>query len=237
MEKKDLLYEGKAKQLFETNDPEVLWVMYKNQATAGNGEKRADIIGKGELNNQITSKIFLELKKRGVESHFIEQQSMTEQTIEKVEIIPLEVVVRNVAAGSFSRRLGVEEGMELPFPIVEFYLKDDDLGDPLILEDHIRALDFATDEEVAELKTQARKINHVLIELFKEMGIKLVDFKLEFGKRADQTIVLADEISPDTCRLWDLETNERLDKDVFRQDLGDIIPLYQEVLNRLKQLN
>lgn len=237
MEKKDLLYEGKAKQLFETNDPEVLWVMYKNQATAGNGEKRADITGKGELNNQITSKIFLELKKRGVESHFIEQQSMTEQTIEKVEIIPLEVVVRNVAAGSFSRRLGVEEGMELPFPIVEFYLKDDDLGDPLILEDHIRALDFATDEEVAELKTQARKINHVLIELFKEMGIKLVDFKLEFGKRADQTIVLADEISPDTCRLWDLETNERLDKDVFRQDLGDIIPLYQEVLNRLKQLN
>lgn len=237
MEKKDLLYEGKAKQLFETNDPEVLWVMYKNQTTAGNGEKRADITGKGELNNQITSKIFLELKKRGVESHFIEQQSMTEQTIEKVEIIPLEVVVRNVAAGSFSRRLGVEEGMELPFPIVEFYLKDDDLGDPLILEDHIRALDFATDEEVAELKTQARKINHVLIELFKEMGIKLVDFKLEFGKRADQTIVLADEISPDTCRLWDLETNERLDKDVFRQDLGDIIPLYQEVLNRLKQLN
>lgn len=237
MEKKDLLYEGKAKQLFETSDPEVLWVMYKNQATAGNGEKRADITGKGELNNQITSKIFLELKKRGVESHFIEQQSMTEQTIEKVEIIPLEVVVRNVAAGSFSRRLGVEEGTELPFPIVEFYLKDDDLGDPLILEDHIRALDFATDEEVAELKTQARKINHVLIELFKEMGIQLVDFKLEFGKRADQTIVLADEISPDTCRLWDLETNERLDKDVFRQDLGDIIPLYQEVLNRLKQLN
>lgn len=237
MEKKDLLYEGKAKQLFETSDPEVLWVMYKNQATAGNGEKRADITGKGELNNQITSKIFLELKKRGVESHFLEQQSMTEQTIEKVEIIPLEVVVRNVAAGSFSRRLGVEEGTELPFPIVEFYLKDDDLGDPLILEDHIRALDFATDEEVAELKTQARKINHVLIELFKEMGIKLVDFKLEFGKRADQTIVLADEISPDTCRLWDLETNDRLDKDVFRQDLGDIIPLYQEVLDRLKQLN
>lgn len=237
LEKKGLLYEGKAKQLFETTEPNVLWVTYKNQATAGNGVKRADIAGKGELNNQITSKIFQELKGRGIDSHFIEQISKTDQTIEKVEIIPLEVVIRNVAAGSFSKRLGVEEGSALTFPILEFYLKDDDLGDPLITEDHIQALELAANEEVNELKKQAHKINEILINLFKEMDIKLVDFKLEFGKRADGSIVLADEISPDTCRLWDLETNERLDKDVFRRDLGDIIPLYQEVLNRLEKLN
>lgn len=236
LEKKGLLYEGKAKQLFETTVPNVLWVTYKNQATAGNGVKKANIAGKGQLNNQITSKIFKELKTRGIDSHFIEQLSPTDQTIEKVEIIPLEVVIRNVAAGSFSKRLGVEEGSKLSFPILEFYLKDDDLGDPLVTVDHIRALDLATDEEVDELKNQAHKINEVLIELFKEIGIKLVDFKLEFGKKEDGTIVLADEISPDTCRLWDLDTNDRLDKDVFRRDLGDIIPLYQEVLNRLEKL-
>jgi phosphoribosylaminoimidazole-succinocarboxamide synthase len=236
LEKKGLLYEGKAKQLFETTEPNVLWVTYKNQATAGNGVKKANIAGKGELNNQITSKIFKELKTRGIDSHFIEQLSPTDQTIEKVEIIPLEVVIRNVAAGSFSKRLGVTEGTVLDFPILEFYLKDDELGDPLIIEDHIRALKLASDEEVNELKKQAHRINEVLIELFKEIGIKLVDFKLEFGKNSDGAIVLADEISPDTCRLWDLETNDRLDKDVFRQDLGDIIPLYQEVLNRLESL-
>lgn len=236
LEKKGLLYEGKAKQLFETTEPNVLWVTYKNQATAGNGAKRADIAGKGELNNQITSKIFKELKVRGIDSHFIEQISKTDQTIEKMEIIPLEVVIRNVAAGSFSKRLGVEEGTALPFPILEFYLKDDELGDPIINDDHVRAMNLATIEEIDELKKQAHHINEELIELFKDIDIKLVDFKLEFGKKEGGTIVLADEISPDTCRLWDLNTNDRLDKDVFRQDLGDIIPLYQEVLNRLNRI-
>ncbi|MFO8069129.1 MAG: phosphoribosylaminoimidazolesuccinocarboxamide synthase [Alkalibacterium sp.] len=236
MEKRGLLYEGKAKQLFETTEPDVLWVTYKNQATAGNGAKKETIAGKGELNNQITSLIFEKLKEKGISSHFIERLSDTDQAIEKVEMFPLEVVIRNVAAGSFSRRLGVEEGKDLPFPILEFYLKDDALNDPLITDDHVLALELATKEEVTELKKQTRHINQALISLFKQAGIRLVDFKLEFGKTKDGTIILADEISPDTCRLWDLKTNDRLDKDIFRQDLGDIIPLYQEVLNRLNQL-
>lgn len=236
MKKRGLLYEGKAKQLFETSEPDVLWVVYKNQATAGNGAKKESIAGKGELNNQITSLIFEKLKQKGIASHFIKQLSETEQAIEKVEMFPLEVVIRNVAAGSFSRRLGVEEGKELSFPILEFYLKEDALNDPLINDDHVYALKLATEAEVNELKKKAHQINEVLINVFKEAGIILVDFKLEFGKTKDGEVILADEISPDTCRLWDQKTNDRLDKDVFRQDLGDIIPLYREVLNRLNQL-
>ncbi len=236
MEKRGLLYEGKAKQLFETTEPNVLWVVYKNQATAGNGAKKENIAGKGELNNQITSLIFEKLKEKGIPSHFIKQLSETEQAIEKVEMFPLEVVMRNVAAGSFSRRLGVEEGKELPFPILEFYLKEDALNDPLINDDHVYALKLATEAEVSELKEKTHQINDVLIDMFKRAGIRLVDFKLEFGKTEDGTVILADEISPDTCRLWDQKTNDRLDKDVFRQDLGDIVPLYREVLNRLNQL-
>ncbi|WP_423190155.1 phosphoribosylaminoimidazolesuccinocarboxamide synthase [Alkalibacterium sp. f15] len=236
MEKRGILYEGKAKQLFETTEPDVLWVTYKNQATAGNGAKKETIAGKGELNNQITSLIFEKLKEKGIPSHFIERLSDTDQAIEKVEMFPLEVVIRNVAAGSFSRRLDVEEGKDLPFPVLEFYLKEDALNDPLINDDHVLALELAAEEEVAELKKQARHINQALISLFKQAGIRLVDFKLEFGKTKEGTIILADEISPDTCRLWDLKTNDSLDKDVFRQDRGDIIPLYQEVLNRLNQL-
>lgn len=236
VEKKGLLYEGKAKQLFETTEPNVFWVTYKNQATAGNGAKKAQISGKGELNNQITSKIFELLKVKGIESHFINQISSTDQAIEKVEMLPLEVVIRNIAAGSFSNRLGVEEGSILEFPILEFYLKEDELNDPIINEDHIRVLGLATTDEITELKRKAHEINEALLELFEQIGIRLVDFKLEFGKREDGSIILADEISPDTCRLWDADTNDRLDKDVFRQDLGDIIPLYQEVLNRLNTI-
>lgn len=236
MEKRDLLYEGKAKQLFETTEPDVLWVTYKNQATAGNGAKKEMIAGKGQLNNQITSLIFEKLKQKDIPSHFIKQLSETDQAIEKVNMFDLEVVVRNVAAGSFSKRLGVEEGIDLPFPVLEFYLKDDALNDPIINDNHVWALKLATTDEINELKEKTLKINDALIDLFKQVNIRLVDFKLEFGKTKEGTIVLADEISPDTCRLWDLNTNDRLDKDIFRQDLGDIIPLYQEVLNRLTQL-
>lgn len=236
MKKRGLLYEGKAKQLFNTSEPDVLWVEYKNQATAGNGAKKENISGKGELNNRITSLIFEKLKEKGIASHFIARLSETEQSIRNVEMFPLEVVMRNVAAGSFARRLGVEEGEELPFPVLEFYLKNDALNDPLINDDHVYALNLATEAEVGELKKKTRQINDVLIDLFKKAGIRLVDFKLEFGKNEDGEVILADEISPDTCRLWDQKTNDRLDKDVFRQDLGDIIPLYQEVLDRLNQL-
>ncbi|MFL2060530.1 phosphoribosylaminoimidazolesuccinocarboxamide synthase [Marinilactibacillus psychrotolerans] len=236
MDMKELLYEGKAKELYETDDPDTLWVKYKNQATAGNGAKKETIEGKGKLNNQITSLLFEKLKEKGIPSHFIKQLSETEQLIQKVEMFPLEVVVRNVAAGSFSRRLGVEEGKELSFPVLEFYLKKDELNDPIINEDHVKELALAAEGEVVKIKNQALEINQVLLKLFKEMNIRLVDFKLEFGKTSDGSIVLADEISPDTCRLWDLDTNDRLDKDVFRKDLGDIIPLYQEVLTRLNQL-
>lgn len=236
LDMKELLYEGKAKELYETDDPDTLWVKYKNQATAGNGAKKETIEGKGKLNNQITSLLFEKLKEKGIPSHFIKQLSETEQLIQKVEMFPLEVVVRNVAAGSFSRRLGVEEGKELSFPVLEFYLKKDELNDPIINEDHVKELALAAEEEVVKIKNQALEINQVLLKLFKEMNIRLVDFKLEFGKTNDGSVVLADEISPDTCRLWDLDTNDRLDKDVFRKDLGDIIPLYQEVLTRLNQL-
>lgn len=236
MEKRGLLYEGKAKQLFETTEPDVLWVTYKNQATAGNGAKKETIAGKGQLNNQITSLIFEKLNEKGIPSHFIKQLSETDQIIEKVDMFSLEVVVRNVAAGSFSKRLGVDEGNDLPFPVLEFYLKEDALNDPIINDDHVLALGLATVEEIKELKEKTLHINEVLIDLFRQAGIRLIDFKLEFGKTKDGIIVLADEISPDTCRLWDLKTNDRLDKDIFRQDLGDIIPLYQEVLNRLSQL-
>lgn len=236
LEKIELIYEGKAKELYETDEPDILWVKYKNQATAGNGAKKENITGKGKLNNQITSMLFEKLKVKGINSHFIKQLSETEQLIQKVSMFSLEVVVRNVAAGSFSKRLGVEEGEKLSFPILEFYLKEDALNDPILNDDHVRVLKLAADEEVFEIKKKAMEINQVLIGLFEKMNIRLVDFKLEFGKTNDGSIVLADEISPDTCRLWDLDTNDRLDKDVFRKDLGDIIPLYQEVLNRLNQL-
>jgi len=234
MEKNDLLYEGKAKRIYATNETGVLWVEYKDSATAFNGVKKSEITGKGILNNEISSLIFANLQETGIESHFIRKISETEQLVKQVSIIPLEVVTRNVIAGSLSKRLGMEEGTSLKKPVVEFYYKNDDLGDPLITEDHIEILEIASLEEVNLLRKKALKINEVLTELFLQLGIRLVDFKLEFGKDANGEILLADEISPDTCRLWDVKTNEKLDKDVFRRDLGDLTTVYTEILNRLK---
>jgi phosphoribosylaminoimidazole-succinocarboxamide synthase len=228
-----LLYEGKAKRIYSTEDVEVVRVQYKDSATAFNGEKKAEIVGKGRLNNEITSLLFLKLSEAGIPSHFIKKISENEQLVKCVAIIPLEVVVRNFAAGSFSKRLGVEEGKKLSRPIVEFYLKDDALGDPLITDDHVDVLELASDEEVSQLKDAALKINEVLSGFFAEISVTLIDFKLEFGKDAEGHILLADEISPDTCRLWDMETQQKLDKDVFRRDLGNLTDAYETILTRL----
>jgi phosphoribosylaminoimidazole-succinocarboxamide synthase len=233
MEKGTLLYEGKAKQIFATQDEEVVWIQYKNSATAFNGEKKADIDGKGVLNNKISSLLFSKLAEKGIQSHFIKQLSDDEQLVKRVRIIPLEVVVRNVIAGSLSKRLGKEEGTPLQKPIIEFYYKDDDLGDPLITDDHIDYLEIASREERAEIRTMALGVNEVLQGIFKEAGVTLVDFKLEFGKDRDGAIILGDEISPDTCRLWDAETNQKLDKDVFRRDIGSLTEVYSIILERL----
>lgn len=229
----ELLYEGKAKRIYVTDQEDVVRVQYKDSATAFNGEKKAEIVGKGRLNNEITSLLFSKLGKAGIQSHFIEKISENEQLVKRVQIIPLEVVVRNFAAGSFSKRLGIEEGNKLSRPIVEFYLKDDALGDPLITDEHIDVLNLAAAEEVAELKAAALKINEVLGGFFAEIGVRLIDFKLEFGKDTDGKILLADEISPDTCRLWDMETQQKLDKDVFRRDLGNLTDAYETILTRL----
>lgn len=233
MEKGTLLYEGKAKQIFETSDEEIVWIQYKNSATAFNGEKKADIDGKGVLNNKISSLLFSKLAEKGIQSHFIKQLSDDEQLVKRVRIIPLEVVVRNVIAGSLSKRLGKEEGTPLQKPIIEFYYKDDDLGDPLITDDHIDYLEIASRDERAEIREMALGVNEVLQGIFKEAGVTLVDFKLEFGKDRNGTILLGDEISPDTCRLWDSKTNQKLDKDVFRRDIGSLTEVYSIILERL----
>ncbi|MDM5329262.1 phosphoribosylaminoimidazolesuccinocarboxamide synthase [Neobacillus sp. CF12] len=230
---RELLYEGKAKRIFRTEDEQTVLIEYKDSATAFNGQKKADITGKGRLNNEITSLLFLKLQEQGIPSHFIKRISETEQLVKRVTIIPLEVVVRNIAAGSLSKRLGIEEGKELTKPLVEFYLKNDDLGDPLLTTGHIYELNIATTEELTILKEKALKINTVLSSFFNELGINLIDFKLEFGKDAEGNILLADEISPDTCRLWDKKTNEKLDKDVFRRDLGSLTEAYETILARL----
>ncbi|PTY77306.1 phosphoribosylaminoimidazolesuccinocarboxamide synthase [Heyndrickxia sporothermodurans] len=234
MEKLGLLYEGKAKRIFGTERDGVLLVEYKDSATAFNGEKKSEITGKGQLNNEISSLLFASLKESGIDSHFIEKISAYEQLVQQVSIIPLEVVTRNIVAGSLSKRLGIEEGTPLKHPIVEFYYKNDDLGDPLITEDHVEVLEIASPQELTLLKQKAIKINEVLSNLFSKLGIHLVDFKLEFGKDSNGEILLADEISPDTCRLWDKKTNQKLDKDVFRRNLGDLTTVYQEILNRLR---
>lgn len=233
---KTLLYSGKAKDIFATADEEVIIAQYKDQATALNGLKKEQVAGKGRLNNQISSLIFQHLNAKGIATHFIEQLSETEQSNRKVEIIPLEVVLRNVTAGSFSKRFGVEEGIRLPQPIVEFYYKNDELDDPFINEEHIAFLGIAKADEVAYLKAETRKINQVLSQLFAEIGLTLIDFKLEFGKTKDGRIILADEVSPDTCRLWDAEGNH-MDKDVFRRDLGNLTDVYELVLEKLQGLS
>jgi phosphoribosylaminoimidazole-succinocarboxamide synthase len=233
MEKLGLLYEGKAKRIYATSNEEVVWVEYKDSATAFNGEKKATITGKGRLNNTISCLLFEMLHERGMDTHLVKKISETEQLVKKVEIIPLEVVVRNVAAGSLAKRLGLQEGFALASPIIELYYKNDDLGDPLINEDHIKLLKLASVLQVSEMKQKALEINEVLTTFFDDKNIRLIDFKLEFGVTPDGTVLLADEISPDTCRLWDKETNEKLDKDVFRRDLGSLTEAYEQILERL----
>jgi len=233
VEKGQLLYEGKAKRLYATDKEDILFVEYKDSATAFNGEKKAEIAGKGTLNNRITSLLFEKLKESGIESHFVEQLSDHEQLVKKVDIIPIEVVVRQVAAGSLAKRLGLVEGVELARPIVEFYYKDDELGDPLINEDHIKLLNLASQDEVKALYEKSLHVNEVLTKFFKEIGVILVDFKLEYGRDEAGNVLLADEISPDTCRLWDEKTKQKLDKDVFRRDLGQLTDAYEIILSRL----
>lgn len=233
MEKLDQLYEGKAKKVFKTSDPEKYWIEYKDDATAFNGEKKGQITGKGTLNNEISAIFLRMLKEKGVDNHFIEKISSTEQIVQKVEIIPIEVVVRNITAGSLAKRLGWREGKELSHSLVEFYYKNDELGDPFINNDHIAILGLAAESELVNIRKQALKINEILKEFLFSKDIILVDFKLEFGKTSDGKIILADEISPDTCRFWDVNTKEKLDKDRFRRDLGNVEQAYQEILQRI----
>jgi len=233
VEKGLLLYEGKAKQIYATDQEDVVLISYKDSATAFNGEKKAELAGKGKLNNEISSRIFLKLKELDIPSHFIERLSEYEQLVKRVSIVPLEVVTRNKAAGSLSKRLGLEEGTPFDQPLVEFYYKNDELQDPLLTEEHIQLMKIASVEEVAEMKRQALRINELLVSVFAEMDIDLIDFKIEFGRDKDGSILLADEISPDTCRLWDQKTGRKLDKDVFRRDLGNLVEVYKEVLQRL----
>lgn len=233
MDMKNFIYEGKAKRIFKTEKEDEVLVYYKDDATAFNGEKKASIASKGILNNTISSIIFEMLKEKGIKTHFVEKISDREQICKKVDIIPLEVIVRNIAAGSMAKRYGVEEGTELKNTVLEISYKNDDLGDPLMNDYHAMALGIVTKEELDYIYDQASKVNKILTEFFLNQDIKLVDFKLEFGK-LDGQILLADEVSPDTCRLWDLKTGEKLDKDRFRRELGDLVEGYTKVLERIK---
>lgn len=232
MKKLDLLYEGKAKKVYCTEDPDVLIVDYKDDATAFNGEKKGTIVGKGVINNRMANYVMKVLEKEGVPTHLVEELSDRETAVKKVEIVPLEVIIRNVAAGSFSKRLGIEEGRSLLAPTLEFSYKDDALGDPLINDYFAIAIGAATREEIETITKYAFKVNDVLKKFFADAGIDLIDFKIEFGRYKGQ-IILADEISPDTCRLWDSKTKEKLDKDRFRRDMGDVESAYQEVFKRI----
>ena len=233
MQKLEQLYEGKAKKVFRTDDPELYIVDYKDDATAFNGLKKGTIAGKGVINNVMSNHMFQILEKQGVPTHFVEQLSERETVVKKVSIVPLEVIIRNISAGSFAKRYGVEEGIEFARPTVEFSYKNDELGDPLLNSYHALALKLATAEEIETIKKYAFAVNDILKAFWAECGVTLVDFKLEFGKTSDGTIVLADEISPDTCRLWDEQTHEKLDKDRFRRDMGGAEEAYEEVMRRL----
>ena len=233
--KTDPIYSGKAKDIFATSDDDQIVAVYKDQATAFNGGKKEQIAGKGRLNNLISSLIFEKLNEAGVKTHFIKRLSDTEQLNAKVDIIPLEVVLRNITAGSFSKRFGVEEGIELTHPIVEFYYKKDELDDPFINDEHVVFLNIASQEDIAYIKEETRRINVFLKELFAQIGLKLVDFKLEFGFDKTGQIILADEFSPDNCRLWDVDGNH-LDKDVFRRGLGELTDVYEVVLEKLQSV-
>ena len=232
MEKKELLYEGKAKKVYTTENPDVLIVDYKDDATAFNGVKKGTIVGKGVVNNRMTNHIFKMLEEKGIPTHFIEELSDRETAVKKVEIVPLEVIVRNVAAGSFSKKLGIKEGFRLLSPTLEFSYKNDELGDPMINDYYAVAIGAATREEIDKITELVFKINEILVDYFKSIKVDLIDFKVEFGRYKGQ-IILADEISPDTCRFWDSETHEKLDKDRFRRDLGGTEEAYQEVMRRL----
>lgn len=233
MKKLKQLYEGKAKRVFETDDPNLLIVSYKDDATAFNGLKKGTIVGKGVINNQMSNRLMALLVKIGVPNHFVEELSERETLVRRVQIVPLEVIVRNIAAGSFSKRYGVEEGVVFDEPTVEYSYKNDELGDPLLNTSHALALGVATTQEIETIRSYALKINEFLKAFWLECGVILVDFKLEFGRTADGEIILADEISPDTCRLWDAKTHEKLDKDRFRRDLGGVEDAYQEIMKRL----
>ena len=233
MEKKEQLYEGKAKKVFATDDPNLVIVDYKDDATAFNGLKKGSIAGKGVINNVMSNHMFQLLEKQGVPTHFVEQLSERETLVKKVSIVPLEVIIRNISAGSFAKRFGVEEGIVFDEPTIEFSYKNDDLGDPLMNAYHAVALKAATREEIETIKSMAFKVNEVMKQYFDSLNVILVDFKLEFGKTADGKIVLSDEISPDTCRLWDKTTKEKLDKDRFRRDLGGVEEAYQEIMKRV----
>ena len=235
MEQKELLYEGKAKKVYATDDPQQLIVAYKDDATAFNGLKKGTITGKGVINNQMSNLLMQRLEQAGVPTHYIQELSPRETLVKKVSIVPLEVIVRNIAAGSFSKRYGVEEGVVFDAPTLEFSYKNDDLGGPLINSSHAPALKLATPEELETIRKYALAVNAFLKQLWSECGVILVDFKLEFGRLADGTIVLADEISPDTCRLWDAKTHEKLDKDRFRRDMGGVEDAYEQVMGRLRK--
>ena len=235
MEKKEQLYEGKAKKVFATDDPELLIVQYKDDATAFNGLKKGTISGKGVINNQMSNRLMALLEKNGVPTHFVKELGPRETLVKKVSIVPLEVIVRNIAAGSFSKRYGVEEGVVFDQPTIEFSYKNDSLGDPLLNSRHALALKLATYRELQTIERYSMRIDGILKEFWAGCGVKLVDFKLEFGRLSDGTIVLADEISPDTSRLWDSATGEKLDKDRFRRDLGGVEEAYAEIMRRLEE--
>ncbi len=234
MEKLELLYEGKAKKVYTTEDKDLYIVSYKDSATAFNGEKKGTIVGKGEVNNIMSNRMCMLLEQQGIKTHFIKELNETETVVRAVEIVPLEVIVRNVAAGSFSKRFGVEEGVVFEVPTLEFCLKDDNLGDPMINTSQVLALKLATAREIEKIAHIATRVNDILKEYLDKIGVKLIDFKIEVG-RVDGEIILADEISPDTCRFWDKETNKKLDKDRFRQNLGEVEEVYQEMLSRISK--
>ena len=234
MEKKEQLYEGKAKKVFATEDPELLIVQYKDDATAFNGLKKGTIAGKGVINNQMSNRLMQLLERRGVPTHFVRELSQRETLVKKVQIVPLEVIIRNISAGSFAKHYGVEEGIVFDEPTIEYSYKNDALGDPLLNSRHALALKLVTKEELATIEALSFKVNNLLKEFWAGCGVTLVDFKMEFGRLSDGTIVLADEISPDTCRLWDSKTKEKLDKDRFRRDLGGVEEAYAEIMRRLE---
>ena len=235
MERKEQLYEGKAKKVFATDDPELLIVDYKDDATAFNGLKKGTIVGKGVINNKMSNRLMAMLEKNGIPTHYVKELSDRETLVKKVSIVPLEVIVRNISAGSFAKHYGVEEGIVFDQPTVEYSYKNDALGDPLLNTSHALALKLATAEEVETIRTYALRIDELLKAFWKTCGVTLVDFKLEFGRLSDGSIVLADEISPDTCRLWDAATGEKLDKDRFRRDLGGVEEAYAEIMHRLEE--